>query len=122
LGVLFYKDAGARGEQAKCARCKEAFASQMHVNDLIEVERQLGYKYEMPESPVDHYQRICPRCRRISLALAQGQLWNENPHLESWILANRVCYGAFFDHEIIETGGLSRFCSRKTRWTSTDDD
>ena len=78
LGVLFYKDAGARGEQAKCARCQEAFASRMHVEDLIEVERQLGYQYEMKEGPTEHYQWICPRCRRVSLALAQGQLWKTN--------------------------------------------
>jgi hypothetical protein len=77
LGVLFYKDAGSRGEQSHCARCGKPFASRMHVEDLIEVERQLGYRYEM-SGPVDHYQRICPRCRRVSLALAQGQLWQPN--------------------------------------------
>jgi hypothetical protein len=82
LGVLFYKDAGARGEQARCARCHEPYASRMQVDDLITVERQLGYHYEMLEGPVDHYQRICPRCRRISLALAQGQLWNSHSHTE----------------------------------------
>jgi hypothetical protein len=76
LGVLFYKDAGLRGEQAACARCGEAFASRMHVEDLIEVEHQLGYRYELTAGPADHYQWICPRCRRISLALAQGRLWN----------------------------------------------
>lgn len=75
LGVLFYKDAGARGPQAQCVLCNEPFASQMHVNDLIEVERQLGYHYEMTNGLTDHYQRICPRCRRVSLALAQGRLW-----------------------------------------------
>ncbi len=75
LGVLFYKDAGARGEQARCARCEEPFASSMHIEDLIEVERQLGYRYEMNGSFTDHYQRICPRCRRVSLAIAQGRLW-----------------------------------------------
>jgi hypothetical protein len=77
LGVSFYKDAGARGEQARCARCGEAFASQMHVDDLIEVERQLGYRYGAPQTTVDHYQRICPRCRRILPALTQGQLWQQ---------------------------------------------
>lgn len=77
LGVLFYKDAGSRGEPAHCKRCREPFASQMHVNDLITVERQLGYRYEMPDSPGEHYQQICPRCRRISLALAQGQCWQD---------------------------------------------
>jgi hypothetical protein len=76
LGVLFYKDAGARGEQAHCARCNQPYGSRMHVEDLIEVERQLGYRYEMTGAPADHYQRICPRCRRLAVALAQGHLWN----------------------------------------------
>ncbi|QEG36756.1 MFS transporter [Bythopirellula goksoeyrii] len=83
LGVLFYKDAGARGAQATCALCKEPYASQMQVDDLIEVERQLGYKYEMNDSRGDHYQRICPKCRRVSLALAQGQLWHAERRIES---------------------------------------
>jgi hypothetical protein len=75
LGVLFYKDAGSRGEQARCASCQGPYASRMHVEDLIEVERQLGYRYEMDQGPADHYQRVCPRCRRVSLAVAQGRLW-----------------------------------------------
>ncbi|MEX0886955.1 MAG: hypothetical protein WD009_11000 [Phycisphaeraceae bacterium] len=76
LGVSFYKDAGERGDQAHCARCGEAYASQIHVDDLITVERQLGYRYEMnPATGVDHYQRICPQCRRAMLALAQGRMW-----------------------------------------------
>ena len=80
LGVLFYKDAGARGEQANCARCRQPFASRMHIEDLIEVERQLGYRYEMVDGPADHYQRICPRCRRVALALAQGGIWQAEQH------------------------------------------
>ena len=75
LGVSFYKDAGQRGEQAHCARCGDSYASQMHIDDLIEVERQLGYRYEIDNSPTSHFQRICPRCRRVLPALAQGQLW-----------------------------------------------
>lgn len=78
LGVLFYKDAGTRGEQAACALCHEPFASQMQIEDLVEVERQLGYKYEMKGAPTNHYQQICPRCRRVTLAKAQGQLWSKN--------------------------------------------
>jgi len=76
LGVLFYKDAGARGEQATCALCAKPFASRMHVEDLMAVEGQLGYRYEMNRGPANHYQQICPRCRRVSVAKAQGQLWN----------------------------------------------
>lgn len=77
IGVAFYKDAGRRGPQAHCERCDEPFASQLHVDDLIEVERQLGYQYETtsPDGSPSHYQRVCPRCRRAMLALAQGAAW-----------------------------------------------
>jgi ribosomal protein S27AE len=81
LGVSFYKDAGQRGEQANCARCGEAYASKMHVDDLIEVERQLGYTYELADGSVGHYQRICPRCRRLLPAIAQGLLWRNELNL-----------------------------------------
>ena len=78
LGVSFYKDAGRAGEQAVCRNCAQPFASKVHVEDLIRVERELGYSYEMQgvgEDAIDHYQYICPRCRRLSMALAQGRLW-----------------------------------------------
>ncbi|HEX5135471.1 MAG TPA: MFS transporter [Planctomycetota bacterium] len=76
LGAAFYKDAGARGEPARCARCQEPYASLMQVEDLIEVEGKLGYRYELDSGragTVDHYQRICPRCRRGLVAAAQGR-------------------------------------------------
>jgi hypothetical protein len=74
IGVEFYKDAAARGEPARCRRCGHAFASKMHVQDLIQVERDLGYRYEAEDGGVEHYQWICPPCRRAMLALAQGRL------------------------------------------------
>jgi len=76
LGVSFYKDAGRRGEQAACARCGQPHVPALMVRDLIEVERRLGFRYEMddPAGP-DHYQRICPRCRRALFGLAQGAWW-----------------------------------------------
>ena len=67
LGVSFYKDVGGQAEQAHCRRCGEAFASRMHVEDLIEVERQLGYRYEMDGRRTEHYQWVCPR--------AAGRCW-----------------------------------------------
>jgi hypothetical protein len=79
LGAAFYRDVGQLSEQASCARCGQEYASQMHVDDLIEVERQLGYRYELPAEVAGgagHYQRICPRCRRCTLAVAQGRLWD----------------------------------------------
>jgi hypothetical protein len=74
LGVSFYKDAGKRTEQAKCARCGREFASAAMVRDLIPVESDLGFRYEI-EGPARHYQNICPACRRVLFGLAQGALW-----------------------------------------------
>ena len=76
LGVGFYKDVGREDEPAHCRRCGHAFTSRMHAEDLVEVERRLGYRYEIPGSPVEHYQWICPPCRRASFATAQGLLWS----------------------------------------------
>ena len=75
LGVGFYKDVGRSEEAAHCRRCGHAFSSVMHVEDLIDVERRLGYRYEIPGTGTEHYQWICPPCRRASFAVAQGMLW-----------------------------------------------
>ena len=77
LGVGFYKDEGARGEQARCKRCERPFASAQLVRDLIVVERELGFRYEMTAHGATHYQEICPACRRALFGLAQGALWTE---------------------------------------------
>ena len=74
IAVRRYKEIGANGEAAHCRRCGHAFTSRMKVEDLIETERALGYRYEMPDSPVAHYQWICPPCRRAMFGLAQGRL------------------------------------------------
>ena len=78
LGVSFYKDAGKTLEQAHCRRCGGPFASSMMIRDLAIVEAQLGFRYDIAASPhADHYQQICPRCRRALLGLAQGALWRD---------------------------------------------
>jgi MFS transporter, NNP family, nitrate/nitrite transporter len=73
LGVSFYQDAGKRGDQQKCARCGEPFAPAMMVQDLVVVERELGFRYDLPDG--SHYQTVCPKCRRALFGLAQGALW-----------------------------------------------
>jgi hypothetical protein len=82
LGVAFYREVGAKGEAARCARCGEPFASRMHIDDLKQVEWELGIRYE--EMRTDgaaiqpgrtHYQEVCPPCRRKNLALTQDALW-----------------------------------------------
>jgi hypothetical protein len=75
LGVAFYKDEGARTEQARCRRCGRAYAPAAMIRDLITVERQLGFRYEMAGAAA-HYQEICPACRRALFGLAQGALWS----------------------------------------------
>ncbi|TAK11183.1 MAG: NarK/NasA family nitrate transporter [Acidobacteria bacterium] len=75
LGVGFYRDAGA-AEPATCRRCGQPFASAMMVRDLIEVERDLGFTYEMDGQ--QHYQEICPKCRRALFGLAQGAMWGRS--------------------------------------------
>jgi hypothetical protein len=86
LGVSFYKEAGRRMEPAKCARCGRGFAPVAMVRDLIAVERDLGFRYEMTANAethgrgagggASHYQEICPACRRALFGLAQGALWS----------------------------------------------
>jgi nitrate reductase gamma subunit len=83
LGVSFYKDVGRRTPPAHCRRCGEPFASEMHVRDLIDVERRLGYRYELDDPDREHNQWICPRCRRILPATAQGLLWGKQPGVTS---------------------------------------
>jgi hypothetical protein len=76
LGVGFYKDAGARGEQANCHRCGRPYGSSAMMRDLTIVERELGFSYEMnSEHGASHYQQICPRCRRALYGLAQSLTW-----------------------------------------------
>jgi hypothetical protein len=77
LGVGFYKDVGSREEHASCRRCGHPFSSRLHVEDLIRVERELGYRYEMDGGDAQHYQWICPPCRRAMLAIAQGRIWHQ---------------------------------------------
>jgi hypothetical protein len=76
IGVSFYKDAGVRGEPARCRRCGQAYAPSIMVRDLMTVERELGFSYELPQT-AGHYQEICPQCRRALVGLAQGQAWSD---------------------------------------------
>jgi hypothetical protein len=44
----------------------------MHLDDLIVVQRTLGFRYE-DDGPAEHYQWICPPCRRALVAIAQAR-------------------------------------------------
>jgi MFS family permease len=77
LGVQLYREEGERSEGANCASCGERFASKMHVEDLAQVLRELGFDYRM--APADDgnggraatWQDVCPACKRRALARAQ---------------------------------------------------
>jgi hypothetical protein len=84
LGVSFYKDVAAKEGMARCRRCDQEFAPLLQINDLIDVERELGYRYETDAPGVEHYQRICPACRRSMLAIAQGRLWAGTAGSAGW--------------------------------------
>lgn len=76
LGLDFYKQAGAEGIQATCIRCGEAFASALHVGDLKTVQCAIGVNYRLQDG--QHYQDVCPSCRRKNLALIQDSLWRSS--------------------------------------------
>jgi len=84
LGASFYKDANKTGEQATCARCGGAYMSVMWRDDLITVQRELGFKYELNSAAQpstagamkDHYQQVCPKCRRALFGMSQAARWS----------------------------------------------
>jgi nitrate reductase gamma subunit len=87
LGVALCREVGKQTAPACCRRCAEPYASQMQIDDLIYVERALGYRYEIDGGEVSHYQQVCPKCRRALLAIAQNQLWTAARELPEAIAA-----------------------------------
>ncbi|HXG18143.1 MAG TPA: MFS transporter [Methylomirabilota bacterium] len=77
IGVTSYKRLAQAGPPARCGRCGEPFASQLHVNDLKHVLNELAIVNQL-DGPVAHYQEICPPCRRRLLALNQGRNVGKN--------------------------------------------
>ncbi len=70
LGVQFYKQANATGEQAVCRRCGEPFVGIQHLTDLKDVVAEVGFDYDTDDG--GSYQDTCPACRRRQVALAQS--------------------------------------------------
>jgi MFS transporter, NNP family, nitrate/nitrite transporter len=70
IGVKLYQEAGDARGPAVCPRCREPFASAMQIADLREVLVELGFDYRLP-AEAGHWQALCPRCKRRSVASAQ---------------------------------------------------
>jgi hypothetical protein len=68
LGIAIYRKAGAEGPQAVCPHTGEAFTSQMQVDDLKDVTKQLGFDYTRKDgsSHLDY----SPRGKRALIAKA----------------------------------------------------
>jgi len=77
LGVKLYQDAGLEDPGAACARCGQRFASKMHIDDLRAVLPRLGFDYAMP-GRAEHWQALCPACKRKSLSTAQLRIREES--------------------------------------------
>jgi hypothetical protein len=80
LGVVVYREEGARGPQVKCPHTGEEFASELHVRDLEDVTRELGFDYRLANGST--HLRLSPAGKRSALAKAH--------------LAARKKSGAFF--------------------------
>ncbi|MGV3722996.1 MAG: MFS transporter [Actinomycetota bacterium] len=81
FAIAYYKEESRVSGPARCAGCGGEFASQLHVQDLKQVEAELGIRYGF--SGGIHYQDICPPCRRKNLALVQDGLWRAARRTES---------------------------------------
>ena len=79
LGVKLYQQAGAEDEGALCGRCGARFASKMHILDLrSKVLPGMGFNYELAGGQVEHWQALCPSCKRKSIANAQLRIKDPN--------------------------------------------
>lgn len=56
FGVAIYKKIG-KEKMARCVRCKSEYGSEMHINDLMQVQKKLGYHYETTDG-TGHYQKV----------------------------------------------------------------
>lgn len=70
LGIAYYKKQNENGAQAVCRRCREPFASEQQIADLIEILPEVGFDYRSADG-TDNYQHTCPPCRRAGVAFAQ---------------------------------------------------
>ncbi|HEY2293906.1 MAG TPA: MFS transporter [Thermoanaerobaculia bacterium] len=92
LGVKLYQQVGEEEEGARCARCGERFASQMHVDDLKRGLAELGFDYRMQE-PAGHWQNLCPACKRRTIAAAQLRLKHPSPDAADAIYEEAPSHG-----------------------------
>ncbi len=68
LGVAIYRREGSLGPQAVCPHTAEAFTSQLHVDDLKKITRELGYDFTLADG--SSHLKLSPQGKRAALAKA----------------------------------------------------
>ena len=88
LGVSFYKDAGARGEQARCRRCGVGVRAGDDGRAISStVERELGFRYELADG--GHYQEVCPQVPARALRPARRERCGNDPRRRTGTIIDR---------------------------------
>jgi hypothetical protein len=64
LGIAYYRDAGARGQQAVCPATGEDFAPKLQTDDLNEVLPKLDFDYRATKPDAPNWNEISPRGKR----------------------------------------------------------
>lgn len=85
LGVELYYTVGASTGMKNCARCGRPFGMQMHVEDVKEALKGVGYNFWLPQEG-HHWQDYCARCKRVIRAEAYtglvGRAWVDPGQLQ----------------------------------------
>lgn len=74
LGVQFYKEEGASGAQAMCARTGMPYQSRLHHDDLVEVMKEIGQDF-------GPHQNLSPEEKRKLIALNQAEQLGPKPYV-----------------------------------------
>lgn len=74
LGIAYYKEAGASGEQVVCLRSGQPYQSKLHHDDLVEVMQEVGIDF-------GEHQDISPQEKRKLVALNQAAMINGQPYV-----------------------------------------
>jgi hypothetical protein len=74
IGVAYYKEEGAGGEQAVCLRSGLSYQSKLHHDDLVEVMVELGIDF-------GEHQDVSPEEKRKLVALNQAALIEGQPYV-----------------------------------------
>lgn len=74
LGVAYYKEEAAKGEQSVCIRSGQEYESKMHHDDLVAVMKELGMDFG------DH-QNISPQEKRKLISINQAAAMDDIPYV-----------------------------------------